>query len=184
LNAPNVLTVARILMVPVMVLLLLDDRLGPLYAAAAVFGVAALTDVADGHLARSRNMITRFGRLVDPVADKLLVGGALATLVVIDRLAAWIFVVVVVREVGVSLLRWHAANRGVEIPVSSIGKLKTGVQMTAIVALMLAPDPGAAWVDIYLVAVVAATVVSGLDYWLSYLRRTAATPATAVSAGG
>ena len=184
LNAANFLTVARIFMVPVMVLLLLEDHFGPFYAAAAVFGAAALTDIADGHIARSRNMITKFGRLVDPVADKLLVGGALATLVTIDRLATWILVIVVAREVGVSLLRWYAAGRGVEIHVSAIGKAKTGLQMTAIVALMLAPDPSAAWLGAYLLAMVAATVLSGLDYLLSYLRGTAAPSPSAVSARG
>jgi CDP-diacylglycerol--glycerol-3-phosphate 3-phosphatidyltransferase len=176
LNAPNVLTIARICLVPVMILLLLDDRLGPLYAAAAVFGAAALTDVADGHLARSRNMITTFGRLVDPVADKLLVGAALATLVAIDRLALWIALIIVAREVGVSLLRWHASKKGVTIPVNGLGKAKTGVQMTAIVTLMLVPDPSAVWLDGLMIGVVAVTVASGLDYLLGYARRTGSPP--------
>lgn len=176
-NLPNALTLVRIFLVPVMVMLLLEPPLGPFYAAAAVFCVAALTDAADGHLARSRNLITRFGQLADPVADKLLVGGALITLVQIDRLDAWIAVVVLAREAGVSALRWHAARRGAEIPVSSIGKLKTAMQMSAIVALMVVPDPGAAWVDGALLAVVAVTVASGLDYVLGYWRGGAAAAA-------
>ncbi len=169
-NLPNALTLVRIGLVPVMIVLLLGRDLGPFYAAAAVFCVAALTDVADGHLARSRNLITRFGRLADPVADKLLVGGALITLVSIDRLAAWIAVVILAREAGVSALRWHAAQRGAEIEVSSLGKLKTGLQMTSIIGLMVVPDPAAGWVDGALLLVVAVTVASGLDYLLGYWR--------------
>ena len=184
LNAANLLTLGRIVLVPVMIFLLLGEETGPLPAAAAVFGIAALTDAADGHIARTRNMITKFGRLADPLADKLLVGAALTTLVVIDRLAIWIALVVLLREVGVTALRWHAARRGVVIAVSALGKAKTGVQMTSIVMLMLVPDPGAAWVDAILLGVVAITVASGLQYALAYMRRPAAPSARPVSVTG
>jgi CDP-diacylglycerol--glycerol-3-phosphate 3-phosphatidyltransferase len=170
LNLPNALTLVRIGLVPVMIMLLLGRDFGPFYAAAAVFCVAAATDAADGHIARSRNLITRFGQLADPVADKLLVGGALVTLVSVDRLAAWIAVVVLAREAGVSALRWYAGRRGTEIAVSSVGKLKTGMQMTSIAALMVVPDPSAAWLQAWLLGVVAVTVASGLDYLLGYAR--------------
>src|SRR5829696_1955300 len=89
LNLANVLTMSRIAFVPVLLVLLLGEDAGPIPAAAAVFGVAALTDAADGHIARSRDMVTTFGRIADPLADKLLVGTALASLVVLDRLALW-----------------------------------------------------------------------------------------------
>ena len=96
LRAPepaNVLTLSRFAFVPVLLVLLLGEDAGPTPAAAAVFGVAALTDAADGHIARSRDMVTPFGRIADPLADKLLVGTALASLVALDRLALWIALV-------------------------------------------------------------------------------------------
>lgn len=116
---------------------------------------------------------------MDPLADKLLVGAALVSLVVIDRLAIWLAVVVIVREVAVSGLRWLASTRGMVIASSTIGKAKTGVQMTTLVALMLAPDPTAAWIAPLLVCVAVVTVASGLDYFLGYLRAAASRPASA-----
>ena len=176
LNLPNALTLSRIAFVPLMVVLLLGEEPGPIPAAAAVFGVAALTDAADGHLARSRDMITTFGRIADPLADKLLVGTALASLVVIDRLALWIALVIGLREAGVALLRWHAGRHGVILHVSSLGKAKTASQMSAIVLLMLVPDAGAPWVAALLLGVVALTVVSGLQYLLAFARRPVMVP--------
>ena len=184
LNAANLLTVSRIVMVPLMLVLLFGDQVGPLPFAAAVFGVAALTDAADGHVARSRNMITDFGRLADPLADKLLVGAALASLVVLDRLPLWIALVIGAREVAVTVLRWHAARRGVVISASPLGKAKTGSQMFTILALMLVPNPGAGWIDVVLLAVVALTVASGIQYGLAYARRRTAVPAGAVGVPG
>ena len=171
LNLPNVLTLGRIALVPLMVMLLLRDDAGPIPAAAAVFAVAALTDAADGHIARSCDMVTTFGRIADPLADKLLVGTALASLVLIDRLALWIALVIGAREAGVALLRWHAGRQGVVLHVSSLGKAKTGLQMTSIMILMLVADAGAPWVTAVLMAVVALTVVSGLQYVLAFARR-------------
>ena len=171
LNLPNALTLSRIAFVPLLVALLLGQDAGPIPAAAAVFGVAALTDAADGHIARSRNMITTFGRIADPLADKLLVGTALASLVMIDRLALWIALVIGLREAGVALLRWHAGRQGVVLHVSSLGKAKTTLQMSSIVMLMLVPDPGAPWVTAVLMTVVGITIVSGLDYLFAFARR-------------
>jgi CDP-diacylglycerol---glycerol-3-phosphate 3-phosphatidyltransferase len=158
--------------VPVMLVLLLGEDAGPIPAAAAVFGVAALTDAADGHIARSRDMVTTFGRIADPLADKLLVGAALASLVAIDRLALWIALVIGAREASVALLRWHAGRRDIVLHVSQLGKAKTCFQMTAIAALMVVPDPEALWVTALLMAVVGLTVVSGLQYALEYARQT------------
>ena len=170
LNLPNVLTLSRIAFVPLMLVLLLGEDAGPIPAAAAVFGIAALTDAADGHIARSRNLVTTFGRIADPLADKLLVGTALASLVLLDRLALWIALVIGMREAGVALLRWHAGRQGIVLHVSPLGKAKTGLQMSAIVALMLVPDPAAAWVTVLLLVVVGLTVVSGLQYVLAFAR--------------
>ena len=172
LNLPNVLTLSRIAFVPLMLVLLLGEEAGPLPAAAAVFGVAALTDAADGHIARSRGLVTTFGRIADPLADKLLVGTALATLVAIDRLALWIALVIGLREAGVALLRWHAGRQGIVLHVSQLGKVKTCLQMTAIAAVMLVPDPEAVWVTALLMTVVWLTIVSGAQYVLEYVRQT------------
>src|ERR671912_1021311 len=172
LNLPNLLTLSRIAFVPLLLVLLLGEDPGPIPAAAAVFGVAALTDAADGHIARSRNLITRFGRIADPLADKLLVGTALASLVAIDRLALWIALVIGLREASVALLRWHAGRQGLVLHVSQLGKAKTCFQMAAIAALMVVPDPQALWVAALLLAVVSLTVVSGLQYALAYARQT------------
>jgi CDP-diacylglycerol---glycerol-3-phosphate 3-phosphatidyltransferase len=176
LNLPNALTLSRIAFVPVMLVLLLGEDAGPIPAAAAVFGVAALTDAADGHIARSRDMVTAFGRIADPLADKLLVGTALASLVIIDRLALWIALVIGLREAGVALLRWHAGRQGVVVHVSSLGKAKTGFQMTSIVMLMLVSDTSAPWVTAILLVVVGLTVVSGLQYLLAFARRPVMVP--------
>jgi CDP-diacylglycerol--glycerol-3-phosphate 3-phosphatidyltransferase len=172
LNLPNVLTLSRIAFVPLMLVLLLGEEAGPLPAAAAVFGVAALTDAADGHIARSRGLVTTFGRIADPLADKLLVGTALATLVAIDRLALWIALVIGLREAGVALLRWHAGRQGIVLHVSQLGKVKTCLQMTAIAAVMLVADPEAVWVTSLLMTVVWLTIVSGAQYVLEYVRQT------------
>ena len=172
LNLPNVLTLSRIAFVPLMLVLLLGEEAGPLPAAAAVFGAAALTDAADGHIARSRGLVTTFGRIADPLADKLLVGAALASLVAIDRLALWIALVIVAREASLALLRWHAGRRDIVLHVSQLGKAKTCFQMTAIAALMVVPDPEALWVTALLMAVVGLTVVSGLLYAVEYARQT------------
>jgi CDP-diacylglycerol--glycerol-3-phosphate 3-phosphatidyltransferase len=172
LNLPNVLTLSRIAIVPLMLVLLLGEEAGPIPAAAAVFAAAALTDAADGHLARSRGLVTTFGRIADPLADKLLVGTALVTLVAIDRLALWIALVIGAREAGVALLRWHAGRRGIVLHVSQLGKVKTCFQMTAIALLMLVPDPSATWVWALLMAVVWLTVLSGAQYGLEYARQT------------
>ena len=170
LNAPNALTLGRICFIPLLTVMLLRGDPGPLWAATALFGLLALTDVADGYLARSRDLITTFGRIMDPVADKLLVGAVLVSLVVVDRLAVWLAAVVIVREVAVSALRWVAGTRGLVIASSPVGKAKTGVQMVTIVALMLAPDPTAAWLAPLLAAAAAITIASGLDYFVGYAR--------------
>ena len=172
LNVPNVLTLSRIAFVPLMLVLLLGEEAGPLPAAAVVFSAAALTDAADGHIARSRGICTTFGRIADPLADKLLVSAALVSLVAIDRLALWIALVIGAREASVAMLRWHAGRQGLVLHVSQLGKAKTCFQMAAIAALMVVPDPQALWVAALLMIVVSLTVVSGLQYALDHARQT------------
>ena len=142
LNLPNSITLARIVLVPVVVLTMLDARRGgsPILPAALVV-VAALSDALDGYLARRRNDVTDFGRIVDPIADKALIAGSLAVLAVQGRIAVWIAAAIVGRELAVTALRWVAGRRGVTVSVSRLGKNKTTLQVIAIVALILAPDP-------------------------------------------
>ena len=116
LNLPNVLTVVRILLVPVLVVALLGETRNGDLLAAIVFAAASLTDAIDGYLARSRNAITTFGKLMDPVADKLLVIAALFALVSLNRLEAWIAMVIVTREFAVTVTRMAATAQGVVIP--------------------------------------------------------------------
>src|SRR3712207_5455616 len=140
LNLPNLLTLLRILLVPVLVVALTVETEGGTAIAAAVFVVAALTDGLDGYIARSRQAITNFGKVMDPVADKLMIAAALISLVSLDRLAAWIAMVIIAREFAVSGLRIAAGQQGVVIPASSLGKLKTIVQVAAVLALIAASD--------------------------------------------
>jgi CDP-diacylglycerol---glycerol-3-phosphate 3-phosphatidyltransferase len=135
-TAPNWISVARIALVPVCVVLLLAGIPHGDQLAAIVFAVAAASDSLDGYLARSRNTITTFGTFVDPLADKLLVSCVLIALVSMQRLDAWVAMVIVAREFAVSGLRMVAASSEV-IGAARLGKWKTFVQMLAILALML-----------------------------------------------
>jgi CDP-diacylglycerol--glycerol-3-phosphate 3-phosphatidyltransferase len=170
LNLPNALTMLRILAVPVVVAALLVATPGGDVFAAAVFALASLTDGLDGYIARSRNSITTFGKLMDPLADKLLIVGALVSLVSLGRLAAWVAMVIIAREVAVTILRTIAAERGLVIAASWLGKAKTVLQTAAVFAL-IAYDPAPAWVDVLVYVAVAATVLSGADYFFGLRNR-------------
>ena len=130
-------------------------------AAAIIFAIAALTDSLDGYAARMRKEVTRFGQLVDPLADKLLVTAALFALVEMGRVSSWIAIVIVGREFAVSGLRIIAAVEGIVIPASSLAKVKTALQMVAIVALLLQWPFGP--LLIWIATVV--TVISAIDYF-------------------
>src|SRR3712207_6028488 len=161
LNLPNVLTLMRILLVPVVVVALVDATPNGSWLAAGVFALAAVTDGVDGYLARTRHSITTFGKVMDPVADKLLIAAALISLVSLDRLAAWVAMVIIAREFAVSGLRIAAGQQGVVIPASLLGKAKTIVQVAAVLALIAASDTGEVWVQALVYAMVAVTVASG-----------------------
>jgi CDP-diacylglycerol---glycerol-3-phosphate 3-phosphatidyltransferase len=169
LNLPNTLTVLRILLVPVVVVALLDETPNGDAIAAAVFALAALTDGLDGWIARSRGSITTFGKLMDPLADKLLVTAALVSLVSLGRLEAWIAMVIIAREFAVTGLRAVAAEQGVVIQASWLGKVKTALQIAAVIAL-IAVDPSPLGVDILVYVAVAVTVISGVDYFFGFRR--------------
>src|SRR5438067_7500335 len=129
-NVPNVLTVLRILLVPVLVVALLDKTPNGDLLAAIVFAVASLTDAIDGYLARSRNWVTTFGKLMDPLADKLLIIAALIALVSLNRVAAWVAMVIIAREFAVTVLRVAVGTQqGVVISASALGKVKTAIQV-------------------------------------------------------
>ena len=161
LNLPNALTLIRILLVPVLVVALTVESPGGSTIAAVVFAIAALTDGLDGYIARSRQAVTTFGKVMDPVADKLMIAAALISLVSLDRLAAWVAMVIIAREFAVSGLRIAAGQQGVVIPASALGKLKTIVQVAAVLALIAANDSDAIWVQALVYAMVLVTVVSG-----------------------
>ena len=164
-NIPNALTMLRIVTVPVIVVALLDETPNGDVIAAALFSLAALTDGLDGYIARRRSQVTTFGKLMDPLADKLLVVAALIALVSLDRLAAWVAMVIIARELAVTGLRSLAAERGVVVSASWMGKAKTALQVAAIVALIVW-DPTPVAVDLLVYLAVAATVISGADYFI------------------
>jgi CDP-diacylglycerol---glycerol-3-phosphate 3-phosphatidyltransferase len=170
LNLANVLTMLRILAVPVVVVALLGETPNGDTLAAAVFALAALTDGLDGYFARSRDAVTTFGKLMDPIADKLLIAAALVSLVSLDRLAAWVAMVIIAREFAVTLMRVVAVERGIVIAASWLGKVKTVLQIAAVFAL-IAADPSPAWVDALVYLAVAATVISGADYFFGLRKR-------------
>jgi CDP-diacylglycerol--glycerol-3-phosphate 3-phosphatidyltransferase len=173
MNLPNSLTLARIVLVPLLVVVLLTSFQGHLIlglpkgmAAALIFGVASLTDWLDGYLARRRKQITVLGQLLDPIADKLLTTAAFVSLVQLDMVQAWIVAIVIGRELAVTGLRGVAHTRGLVMPASGLGKLKMVAQVVAILALMLASDlagePGR-W--LHLLGLGAMWVVLGLALW-------------------
>jgi CDP-diacylglycerol--glycerol-3-phosphate 3-phosphatidyltransferase len=176
-NIANYLTVLRLLLVPVFVVLLLGQDGQDAtwrYGAAGVFLLAAWTDRIDGQIARSRGLVTSFGKLVDPIADKALVGSAFLGLSLLDELPWWVTLLVLGRELGVTLLRFVVIRHGI-MPASRGGKLKTMLQATALVWYVL---PLSGWLAAVGVAVmvlaVVVTVVTGLDYVARalHLRRT------------
>ncbi len=170
INVPNVLTVLRILLVPVLIVALLDETPNGDLLAAIVFVLASITDAVDGYLARARDAITTFGKLMDPIADKLLIVAALVVLVSLDRLAAWVAMVIIARELTVTVTRMQASQHGVVIAASWWGKAKTSVQVAAILCLIAVGEPSPAWVDGLVYGAVAITVASGVDYFFG-LRR-------------
>jgi len=165
LNLPNVLTVLRIMLVPVLVVALLGNTPAGDVLAAVVFALASLTDFVDGYLARTRDSVTTFGKLMDPLADKLLIVGALLCLVSLNRLEAWVAMVIIARELAVTMLRANAGQSGIVIEASMFGKVKTCIQIAAILAVIAVHPPSPLWVSLLVYLMVLVTVLSGLDYF-------------------
>jgi CDP-diacylglycerol--glycerol-3-phosphate 3-phosphatidyltransferase len=175
-NVPNILTMVRIILVPFFIWSLLADgsQHGVLrWIAFVLFAVAIYTDQLDGAIARKRNLITDFGKIADPIADKLLTGSALVLLSVLGELPWWITVLILVREWGITALRFVVIRYGV-MPASPGGKLKTVLQTVAILLYLFPLTPGLAvlaaiafWIMVLALAV---TVVTGLDYLVKAAR--------------
>jgi len=161
-NLANALTVVRLILVPVVVICLLAG--GPVWRVAAfiAFIVASVTDLLDGRIARSRGLITDFGKIADPIADKALTGAALVTMSFLGWLAWWVTCVILAREIAVTALRFWVIRRGV-IAASRGGKLKTLLQVLAISLYML-PGPPQWLREVVMAAAVVVTLVTGADY--------------------
>ncbi len=184
LNIANVLTVVRILLVPVFIYLFLRGDTTSQIWATITFMIAAATDQLDGHLARSRGLITDFGKLADPIADKALVIAALALLSATGLVPWWVTILIVVRELGITVLRFFMVSRSV-MAASRGGKVKTVLQMLFI-TLMLVPWTGLGLggfghtmvtvAEVIMWAALAVTVVTGLEYCVSAWRIARRTP--------
>ncbi len=180
MNLPNSLTIARIFLVPVLVSVLLTKFEGRLImglpvelVAAAIFGIASLTDWLDGYLARRRNQVTALGQVLDPLADKLLISATLISLVQLGLASAWMVGVIIGREIAVTGLRNLAYSRGLAMPASGLGKFKMASQVIAILLLILGWErvpallvlgQAALWV------VLLAAVISAIDYYQGFQR--------------
>ena len=170
-NVANALTVVRIFLVPVFVFCLVQGGTGWRFAALAAFCGASATDFLDGQLARKRGLVTDFGKIADPIADKALTGAALITLSAIGELPGWVTGLILAREFGITVLRFAVLRRGV-IAASQGGKLKTLLQIIAICLYVLPPSLGLPAVvkEIAMAAALAVTLVTGGDYVVRAVR--------------
>ena len=178
LNLANSITIVRILLVPVFLVLLLGGLPEPYgdLAAAAVFILAAATDKLDGYVARRSKQVTTLGQFLDPLADKLLIAAALIALVAQDRVAAWVAMVIIGREIAVSVLRIIGVSQGVSIPADRYGKLKTVLQIVYVVYVLVPTADIAKYIHVstdvaviiqWILAsvVVVVTLASGINYF-------------------
>ena len=166
MNTPNKLTIARVIMIPFFVAFLMYDITGSAdkWIALAIFVIASLTDTLDGYLARKHNLVTNFGKFMDPLADKLLVCSALICFTSTGQLAAWITIVIIAREFIISGFRLLAADNGIVIAASYWGKFKTTFQMIAVVLLILDIPSLALLTTLCVWIALALTIISLVDY--------------------
>lgn len=183
-NLPNMLTLLRIALIPVMAVLLLSPSREAGFWAAAVFAVASTTDWLDGYLARRMEIVTTFGKFLDPIADKLIVMAALIMILPFNRVPAWMVLVILGREIIITGLRGLASTEGIVIPASNLGKFKTIFQIVAILGLLLhfdyhwffSVDNPYLYVNMhnvglfYLWIAFILTVWSGVDYLNKFIR--------------
>jgi CDP-diacylglycerol--glycerol-3-phosphate 3-phosphatidyltransferase len=174
MNVPNLLSISRVAAVPAFIILMDDPTPARALAAGVLFAVASVTDWLDGYLARKWGQVTRIGKLLDPVADKVFIASALIALVAIDPaiVPAWIVIVIIGREIAVTGLRALAADSGMIIPADTAGKFKVGAQITAVLALVLSHAVHAGWMVVLgqaaLWLAMALSVYSGGQYFVNY----------------
>ena len=167
MNLPNKLTVLRVLMIPFFVVFMLMDIVPGMdkWIALAIFVIASLTDLLDGKIARKYNLVTNFGKFMDPLADKLLVSSAMICLVEMGRLPAWIVIIIISREFIISGFRLVASDSGIVIAASYWGKFKTVFQMVMVIVMIMDLGPAFAMVEMILIYVaLILTVISLVDY--------------------
>ena len=165
MNLPNKLTIFRVILIPFFVVLLLFDITAyDKWIALAIFIIASLTDFLDGHIARKYNLVTNFGKFMDPLADKLLVCSAMICLVELSRIPAWVVIIIIAREFIISGFRLVASDNGVVIAASYWGKFKTVFQMLMICLMIADLEPLTLVTQIIMWVALALTVVSLVDY--------------------
>lgn len=165
MNLPNKLTILRVLLVPVFMLILLMGW--SKYIALGIFLIASLTDLLDGHIARKYNLITDFGKFMDPLADKLLVISAMLIFVQWGQLPSWLVMTVLAREFAVSGLRMIAASKGTVMAAGMSGKIKTAATMICIIIMLIPPLADIALVNtICGIVILVTTVYSGIEYFV------------------
>ncbi len=177
MNLANKITISRILATPVFLFFLVPGWFGQFfgldqwgrYVAAAIFILASITDMVDGNIARKQNMVTELGKFLDPVADKLLVTSALIAFIRTDNLSVWAVFIIIAREFIITGFRVIAAGRGVIIAADKWGKIKTVVQIVAIVAILIRNFPISLFTDfplgmVLMYIAVVLTVISGVNY--------------------
>jgi CDP-diacylglycerol--glycerol-3-phosphate 3-phosphatidyltransferase len=174
LNVANLLSLFRIVIIPIVVILLISPGKRGSIAAAALFLVASLTDTIDGVVARRMELVTALGKLLDPLADKLLISSALIMLVSVQRIPGWIVAIIVAREIGVTALRGMASTEGVVIAASPLGKAKTTLQVAGTFSLIL--HYHFFGLDFHLIGMILIVIAliltawSGMDYFVKFLR--------------
>ena len=175
-NLPNLLTFSRLLLIPIFVLLFSQPTPERSLAAAAVFGIAAITDLLDGYLARRRSEVTRLGRLLDPIADKLLVLSGLILLVEFQRVSAAVAILMISREVAVTGIRAISASEGIVLSAETIGKYKMTAQVLAILFLIVAESVDSEWRfyaigNVLLYSALVLGLISGAKYLITFWRQ-------------
>lgn len=170
MNLPNKLTILRVLMIPFFLVFMLTDFMGTngKFIACAIFVIASFTDFLDGYIARKNNIVTNFGKFMDPLADKLLVGAAIISFVELKSLPAWIVIIIISREFIISGFRLVASDNGVVIAASYWGKFKTVSQMIMIILLILDFQNSIFILleNIFIYAALILTIVSLIDYMI------------------
>lgn len=168
MNLANKITIIRVLMIPIFMAVLFSNLNQSNYLAGLIFTIASATDGLDGYIARSRNQITTFGKFIDPLADKLLVSTALISLIQLDKVPAWIVVIIIAREFTITGFRTIAVSEGITIAASPLGKIKTITQLLAIVTILIDNFPfryiNIPFDTIMLYISLIFTLLSGVDY--------------------